>query len=321
MNGRKNQPVGVKEFEGMFTALITPMHANGQLDYRKLEMLIEDQIVAGVDGIVMCGTTGQSATLGHDFQIHVAETAFHMINGRKKLIVGGGSNSTSEAIYLANGVENRIGPTTFLEVTGYYNNPTQNGLIKHFNDLADSLIYSSSNFILYDVKGRTASYMLPSTVIELSKNRSIIGLKDASGKDKLDDLAKKIKNTDPDSFRVVSGEDDLVVKIMEMGGFGVISASANAAPRYFKAMTDEALNAKRWTGDYSRAYEMQKRIIPLINAVFAVKNPIPLSYMFNSGVRSPLCREDDAIREKVDSAIALYTPQELGINFKKYQQM
>jgi 4-hydroxy-tetrahydrodipicolinate synthase len=314
----KNTALQVQEFKGCYVPLITPMDSKEEVDYKKLECLVEDCLAAEVDGFVACGTTGQSATLAPEEHVEVAERIFKCLHGRSKLIVNAGSNSTREAIHLSRAVEERIGPTTFLHVTGYYNCPPQPGLVKHFSTVAESLRYDESNIILYNVPSRTTSNITADTAVTLSKHPRIIGIKEASGN--VEQVGIIIQRTDPNSFRVVSGEDKQTVKIVELGGFGVISACANISPLFFARMTHAALEAKKHK-DYAEAYAMQNHINPLVDAVFCAKNPIPLAMMFNTNVRLPLCLIEE-VRPQIEMALARYKgAQELGIDAGKYRRM
>jgi 4-hydroxy-tetrahydrodipicolinate synthase len=226
--------------------------------------------------------------------------------------VSAGTNHTKKAVDLAQEIERRIGPTTFLHVTGYYNNPSQRGLKRHYKIIAGLLIYPESNIILYNVPGRTKSNIEAETTIELSENPRIIGIKEASGD--LEQVKKIIGATNPDRFRVLSGEDHLVAKITEMGGYGVISATANIAPRYFAEMIKTALE-----GNIEEANRMQDYINPLIKqGVFCAKNPVPLAHMFDTEVRSPLDKLPE-IDEKVMRTVMMYSPKELGICLSEYR--
>ena len=301
--------IQLNELQGAYTALITPMCSNGEIDHKILERLIDDQITSGIDGILACGTTGQSATLSYEEHIDLVEHIYNHINGRTQFMASAGSNSTREAIKLSNEIEDRIGPTTLLHVTGYYNNPPQQGLIAHYTAIADSL-NPESNLILYNVPGRTGSNIEAKTAIVLSKNPKIIGIKEASGD--LDQVDEVIRNTDSNNFRVISGEDDLVSEIMEKGGYGVISATANIAPRYFKQITQSALNGK-----YVKSHYLQNQVNPLVKAVFSAKNPIPLAHMFDTNLRLPLVRLPK-INNQIEDTLRNYDPEKLGINTEDY---
>ncbi len=314
---QKNRPLDVTELQGTYTALITPMQRGDGLknpiDYAKLYRLIEDQEAAGIQGVVVAGTTGQSATLSHKEHAIFVNTIYKHVADRYpqlQFIVGAGSNCTNEAISLSKEIENKIGPSTFLHVTGYYNNPPQEGLIAHYNMLAKAI--PKSNIILYNVPGRTSSKIEPETVMTLIDHvENIIGIKEASGD--LEAVKRIIAYTNPDRFRVVSGEDHLVAEIIKEGGTGVISASANIAPKYFVEITKAAL-----AGDHQEARRLQEEILPLVKqGVFYKKNPIPLAEMFNTELRLPLVRLS-GIRPNLEKLLMEYPSDKLGINVKDY---
>jgi len=321
---RKNEPIKPQELQGAYVAIITPFKHNGdgvkpQIDYDKLDLLIEDQIKAGIGGIVAAGTTGQSATLTHEEHIDLVEFVFKGINGRTRFIPSAGSNSTYEAIDLSERITNRIGPSTFLHVTGYYNNPPQEGLLAHYSAIASN-IPSESNIILYNVPSRTCSNINKETVLTLSHNPKIIGIKQAI-KDM--DIIKHIaERTDPLSFRILSGEDGIVALMMQNGAYGVISASANVAPNYFLSIAKAGLKE-----DFKTAFSIQEQIEPLVRVVFSEKNPIPLAYLFNTAVRLPLVDlgmiasarpEQPDILGRINETVSKYTPDQLGIDLEKY---
>ncbi len=308
-----NKPIQLNELQGTFPALITPMYARDGLtnpiDYDKMFKLIDQQSRAGINGILIAGTTGQSATLSHNEHIALVKEAYHHIkdnNLELDFIVGAGSNCTREAISLSKSIEQAIGPTTFLHVTGYYNNPPQQGLISHFKEISKNI---KGNIILYNVPGRTKSNLQPDSVAELSEIENIIGLKEASGD--LEQVAEIIQKTDSEKFRVLSGEDHQVAEIMKLGGYGVISASANIAPKYFVKITKAALNK-----DYEKAEKLQQEINPLVKqGVFLVKNPIPLAHIFNTGLRLPLIKIP-SIQQKLEDVLSPYKSEDLGINLE-----
>ena len=302
--------IQLNELQGAYTALITPMHENGLIDYDKLFQLIDDQIEAGIDGLLACGTTGQSATLKHEEHVNLAERIFQYIGGRTRFIASAGSNCTDESIGLSKGIEDRIGPTTFLHVTGYYNNPPQEGLIDHYNAVADA-ISDQSNIILYNVPGRTSSNIESATAIALAQNPRIIGIKEASGD--LSQVETIINTTDPENFRVLSGEDNIVADISQLGGYGVITASANIAPRYFQNLVETAIS-----GDHETAAELQANINSLVSAVFSAKNPIPLAHMFDTNLRLPLVKLPQ-IQQQIQETLSDYSSEELGIDIVDYR--
>jgi len=318
-NTQRNNPIDVENLQGSYTALITPMYRgnglNNPIDYPKLYKLIQDQVNAGITGFVVAGTTGQTATLLPGEHVDFVEQVFNHIQGNfsnLQFIVGAGSNSTNEAINLSREIESRIGPSTFLHVTGYYNNPPQEGIIAHFEKLSESL--PCSNVILYNVPSRTGSKIEPDTVVHLANNtKNIIGIKEASGN--MDAVKRIIQHTNSSRFRILSGEDDLVAKIMEIGGMGVISASANIAPKYFVGITKEAL-----AGDFETAHRLQNEINPLVKeGVFYRKNPIPLAHMFDTELRLPLVKLP-CIEPQIQHVLLQYTSEQLGINLGRYNK-
>jgi 4-hydroxy-tetrahydrodipicolinate synthase len=312
----ENKPLQLNELQGTFPALITPMYAgdclSNPIDYDKMFKLIDQQSREGIQGVLIAGTTGQSATLSHDEHIKLVKKTHDYISRNHtqlKFIAGAGSNCTREAISLSKSIEQAVGPTTFLHVTGYYNNPPQKGLISHFKAISKNI---KGNMILYNVPGRTKSNLQPDSVAELSEIENIIGLKEASGN--LEQVAEIIKKTTPENFRVLSGEDHQVAEIMKLGGYGVISASANIAPKYFVKITKAALD-----NEYQQAEKLQKEINPLVKqGVFLVKNPIPLAHIFNTNLRLPLVKIP-SIQQKLEDVLSKYKPEDLGINLEQYE--
>ncbi|OGY43303.1 MAG: 4-hydroxy-tetrahydrodipicolinate synthase [Candidatus Buchananbacteria bacterium RIFCSPHIGHO2_01_FULL_39_8] len=298
-----------KNLAGCHVAMITPMTRDlptPRIDWPRLFELTEQLIDAGVTGLLFAGTTGQSATLSHDEHVEVvlkgaahAHWYAHEKGRSVQLLAGAGSNSTQEAIELSLRIAEQAPIEALLHVTGYYNNPPQEGLIAHFEAIADALAPRQIPIILYNVPGRTASNLAAETTIQLAAHPNIIGIKEASG-----DLTKVdqiVAATNPDDFRVVSGEDHLVYEIMRRGGTGVISASANRWPRQFQRLTELAT-----AGQWEAAKELQEALLPCVKAVFAVKNPIPLACMFDTAVRLPLMelpRLNEATRQKALTAI------------------
>lgn len=323
----RNTPIDVSSLNGTYTALITPMKFDdpsglfNSIDYTKFEQLIEDQIKAGVDGILVNGTTGQSPTLELPEVLHLAKRAVEIINKRVPLMVGAGSNATNRAVELTNSVENHIGPTTFLHVTGPYNKPTPAGLEAHFNAVAYHFIKQGSNIVLYDVPGRTSVPLPADLVCRLAKNERFIGIKYASNN--LQRLGDIHDGTDRDTFNILSGEDGLVVKMMgDYGAVGVVSAAANVAPALFKEMTDLAS-----TENLLGARDVQIRLLDLIDATFykGTSNPEALSHMLGSAVRlplTPLTFEFDKVNQgrAVDVLMGRYSSEELGINLADYRR-
>ena len=250
-------------FTGMATAIVTPMHTDGSIDYEALGRFVEFQIGSGINGLVVMGTTGENATIEPEDQKKVIAYTVEKVAGRVPVIAGTGTNNTEHV--LAN-TRNacQVGADAILVVTPYYNKATQNGLVTHFTAVADE---STLPVILYNVPGRTGCNLLPKTVAKLSEHPNIAAIKEATGS-----LAQMIEimHLCGDKIDVYSGEDGLTVPMMAMGAKGTISVLSNVAPRQSVAMTDACLR-----GDYAAAAKMQCDLLPLINALFSEVNPIP----------------------------------------------
>jgi len=254
-----------KQFRGLHTALITPFTDNGDVDVWALQQIIEHQIEAGVDGLVPCGTTGESPTLSHQEHDRVIELTVKFADGRLPVIAGTGSNSTSEAVRLSQHAE-AAGADAVLLVNPYYNKPTQKGLYLHFKAIADSV---SIPCILYNIKGRTGVNMETETTVKLMNDcRNIIAVKEASGD--IEQIKSVILNRN-DQFLVLSGDDNMTVKLIKAGGDGVISVAANLVPEQMRAMVHAALG-----GDFNTADRIEEQLTPLFKACFIETNPIPI---------------------------------------------
>ena len=238
-------------FTGMATAIVTPMHTDGSIDYEALGRFVEFQIDSGINGLVVMGTTGENATIEPE------------VAGRVPVIAGTGTNNTEHVLHNTRNAC-QVGADAILVVTPYYNKATQNGLVTHFTAVADE---STLPVILYNVPGRTGCNLLPKTVAKLSEHPNIAAIKEATGS-----LAQMIEimHLCGDKIDVYSGEDGLTVPMMAMGAKGTISVLSNVAPRQSVAMTDACLR-----GDYTAAAKMQCDLLPLINALFSEVNPIP----------------------------------------------
>lgn len=250
-------------FTGMATAIVTPMHTDGSIDYEALGRFVEFQIGSGINGLVVMGTTGENATIEPEDQKKVIAYTVEKVAGRVPVIAGTGTNNTEHV--LAN-TRNacQVGADAVLVVTPYYNKATQNGLVTHFTAVADE---STLPVILYNVPSRTGCNLMPKTVAKLSEHPNIAAIKEATGS-----LAQMIEimHLCGDKIDVYSGEDGLTVPMMAMGAKGTISVLSNVAPRQSVAMTDACLR-----GDYAAAAKMQCDLLPLINALFSEVNPIP----------------------------------------------
>ncbi|HBO97741.1 MAG TPA: 4-hydroxy-tetrahydrodipicolinate synthase [Candidatus Omnitrophica bacterium] len=287
-------------FRGSIVAIVTPFK-NGQVDIPKFKELIEFQIKSGTQGIVPCGTTGESPTLTHEEHNLVVETCVATVKKRVFVIAGTGSNATAEAVALTRHAE-KSGADGALVVTPYYNKPTQKGLYLHFKAVADSV---KIPVILYNIEGRTARNIETDTVARLARDcKNIVGVKEASGNLQ---QVKDVRRACGERFLIFSGDDALTLPVLEIGGVGVISVVANIIPKDVAALVT-AFNI----GDKAKASEINDKMIPLIKAMFIETNPIPvkkameLMGMCSSELRLPLCDMEDANIEKLKAALQNY---------------
>ena len=280
------------DLEGVFTALVTPFRDDA-VDEDALRALVERQIAAGVDGLAPCGSTGESATLSHAEHRHVVEIVVAAARGRLPVLAGTGSNSTREAIELTRYAK-EAGADGALLISPYYNKPTQEGIVAHYAEIARETDFP---LVVYNIPGRTASNMLPSTLARLADIEPVVGVKEASG-----DLAQisAVVAVCPDDFSVLSGDDALTLPLLAVGGRGVISTSANVAP----AEMVDLVRAFR-AGDLERALRTHQRLLPLFDALFCETNPIPVKAalgllgLVGDEIRLPLTRLTDANRERL----------------------
>lgn len=282
----------MQTFHGSITALVTPFR-RGKIDEEAFLNLVRRQIDAGAHGLVPAGTTGESATLDHDEHRQVIRLCVEAAAGRVPVIAGAGSNSTAEAIELARFAES-AGADAVLAVTGYYNKPSQAGLIAHFSSLHDAV---GLPVILYNVPGRTASNLSIDTIAALSRLPRIIGVKDATG-----DLARVALQRlacDAD-FIQLSGEDMTAVGFNAMGGRGCIGVSANVAPELCAKMQEASLK-----GDFETALRLQDRLAPLHDILFKDTSPGPVKYalsllgLCSDELRLPLVSPPDSVKERL----------------------
>ncbi|MCW3148388.1 4-hydroxy-tetrahydrodipicolinate synthase [Stutzerimonas stutzeri] len=282
---------------GSMVALVTPMDAQGGLDWDSLSKLVDFHLQEGTNAIVAVGTTGESATLSVAEHIEVIRRVVDQVNGRIPVIAGTGANSTSEAVELTENARS-AGADACLLVTPYYNKPTQEGLYLHFKHIAEAVAIPQ---ILYNVPGRTVCDMLPETVERLSRVPNIIGIKEATGdlqrgQEVLDRVGK--------DFLVYSGDDPTAVELMLLGGKGNISVTANVAPR---AMSD--LCAAAMAGDAVTARAINERLMPLHRALFLESNPIPVKWalhemgLMGNGIRLPLTWLSESCHEPLRQAM------------------
>jgi 4-hydroxy-tetrahydrodipicolinate synthase len=285
----------IQELNGSFVALVTPMEADGAIDYDSLERLIDWHINQGTNGIVSVGTTGESATISINEHIDLIEHTVKYVNKRIPVIAGTGANSTSEAIELTKESE-KIGADFALIVTPYYNKPSQKGLIQHYTRIADC---SNIPQILYNVPSRTSCDLMPETVNLLSKHKNIIGIKEAvSDKKRINDLIKiSLDNVD---FKILSGDDPSFYEFLKCGGHGVISVAANVIPESISNICSFTLN-----GDEVRAQTLNDRYINLYEMLFIESNPTPVKWMLyqmgliQNSLRLPLIELDKKYHERI----------------------
>ena len=287
-------------FQGSFVAMVTPFR-NGAVDEAKLRELVELHVAGGTDGLIPCGTTGESPTLSHDEHRRVVDVVLEAARGRIQVVAGTGSNSTAEAIDLTRHAE-RSGAAGALVVNPYYNKPTQEGLYRHFRAVAESV---SIPIIVYNIQSRTAVNVETPTLERLVRDvRNVAGVKEASGS--LDQMSQVIAACGPD-FSVLSGDDNVTLPLMAIGGHGVVSVIANILPKETAEMVHAALD-----GDWKRARELHYRLFPLARAAFLETNPIPIKEamamagMLEPEFRLPMCRMSDANRERLRAVLKQY---------------
>jgi 4-hydroxy-tetrahydrodipicolinate synthase len=284
-------------FRGSMVALITPMQEDGSIDDDALTRLVEFHIEQGTDAIVAVGTTGESATLDEAEHCAVIRRVVELVADRIPVIAGTGANSTTEAISLTR-CALEVGASACLLVTPYYNKPTQQGLYLHHKAVADAV---SIPQILYNVPGRTACDMLPETVARLAEVSNIIGIKEATG-----DLQRlhQIREHCGSEFAVYSGDDATACEMMLQGGDGVISVTANVAPRLMHEMSQAALSGNR-----ELALSLDQKLAGLHKALFVESNPIPVKWavarmgLAGKGIRLPLTWLSDAAQPSVIGAM------------------
>ncbi len=281
-------------FEGAYTALVTPFRRDGAVDTGQLRELVELQIAGGIDGIVPVGTTGESPTLDVDEHLEVIRVVVETAAKRVKVIAGSGANSTAEAIELT-ARSRDVGADGTLQVTPYYNKPTQTGLVRHFSAVADLGL----PVVLYNVPGRSGCEIAIATIAELAKHPNVVSVKEAAGSV---DRVSRIK--DVCDLEVLSGDDSLTLPMMAVGGCGVISVASNVAPKVVADLVHAAA-AGRW--DEARA--LHARYFRLFTDIFLETNPIPIkAAMEMAGLgeavyRLPLCEMGADAREKLRATL------------------
>jgi len=286
-------------FKGAIVAIVTPFK-NGQIDEEALRELIEFQIVNGTDGIVPCGTTGESATLSHEEHDRVIEITINAVKKRVPVIAGTGSNSTAQALRLTAHAY-KAGADAALIVCPYYNRPTQEGLYQHFKTIAENVPIP---IMPYNIPSRTGVNLMPEMVAKLSKIKNIVGIKEASGSIK---QMSDIIDLCGEDFVVLSGDDIFTLPLMVMGGAGVISVISNVAPADMAGLVDAFA-----AGDMARAKALHHKMSELIDALFIEVNPIPvkaalaLMGKIKYEYRLPLCKMAEANFEKLKKVMVNY---------------
>ena len=284
-------------FKGAIAAIVTPFDEKGQVDFESFKNLIQFQLDNNIDGIVPCGTTGESPTLEKEEQIKVIKTVVDMCKGKVKVIAGAGSNSTKHAVEMTKEAAD-LGADATLQVNPYYNKPTQEGLFRHFSAIAKA---SDLPVVVYNIKGRTAVNVETATMERLAKEHSnIVAVKEASGDiNQMKEVIEKIPN-----FDVLSGDDKMTYPLMELGGKGVISVSSNIIPKEMHELTEHLL-----TGNFEKAREMNDKLTPLFKGLFIETNPIPIKAalamkgMIKEQYRLPMCEMRPENREKLEKIL------------------
>ncbi len=285
-------------FKGAGVAIVTPMLPNGEINYDKLAELIEFQISNSTDAIIICGTTGESSTLSHEEHMSAIKFAIERVGKRVPVIAGTGSNDTNTAIVMSKEAES-YGADALLIVTPYYNKATQNGLIAHYSAISDAV---STPIIMYNVPSRTGCNIQPATAVTLVRNtQNVVGIKEASGD--ITQIGKLMALADG-CIELYSGNDDQVVPIMSLGGYGVISVLSNVAPKETHDMVMKYLE-----GDVQGSCAIQLKAMELIGALFCEVNPIPVKTALNlmgmevGPLRLPMTEMEPANVEKLRKAM------------------
>ena len=281
-------------FKGAITAIVTPFTKHGEIDSAALRKLVEFQLQNDIDGIVPCGTTGESPTLGHEEHETVFKEVIGAVGGKVQVIAGTGGNSTKKVIEMTK-LAKELGADASLQVCPYYNKPTQEGLYRHFSAIANAV---DIPLVIYNIQGRTAVNMETATLARLAEEHSnIIAVKEASG-----NLAQMmdVLSTLPKSFTVLSGDDNMTLPLMALGGRGVISVASNIIPKEMHELAELALNGK-----WDKARELHFRLLPLFKGIFIETNPIPIKAalamkgIVQENYRLPMCGMNEENREKL----------------------
>ena len=288
-------------FKGAGVAIVTPMNADESVNYGKLQELLDEQIAAGTDAVIICGTTGESACLTVEEHLDVIKACIDYVNHRIPVIAGTGSNCTRDAIHMSKEAE-QMGADGLLCVTPYYNKATQKGLIEHYTKISDAV---HTPIILYNVPSRTGCNLMPETIAYLAEHtENVRAVKEASGN--ISQIAK-VKALAGDQIDLYSGNDDQIVPLLSLGGIGVISVLSNVAPR----QTHEICQA--WfDGEIEKSARLQLEALEIIDALFCEVNPIPVKTAMNlmgkevGPLRAPLCGMDEKNLARLKKAMENY---------------
>jgi 4-hydroxy-tetrahydrodipicolinate synthase len=289
------------EIGRLLTAMVTPFAADGSVDYAAARRLALALLDSGSDGVVVAGTTGESPTLTHDEKLRLFTEVKEAVGDRGAVIAGTGTYHTAESVALTREAEG-TGVDGFLLVTPYYNKPTQAGLERHFRAIAEA---TSRPCILYNVPGRTGVNLEAETTARLSQVENIVGIKEAKGD--LGQVARILESARP-GFRVWSGNDEDTFAIVALGGYGVISVISHLVGHQVHRMVDDVL-----AGRLQDAAATHRRLLPLVQALFLVSNPIPVKYALRQlgvpvgGFRLPLCDPDEAVAERIMAEVRRHT--------------
>ncbi|MCQ2603451.1 MAG: 4-hydroxy-tetrahydrodipicolinate synthase [Spirochaetia bacterium] len=286
------------KFEGIYTALITPFNEDGSIDWGALRDLVDFQVASGVAGIAPMGTTGESPTIIHEDHLKIIEFVTKQAAGRCQIIAGTGSNCTDEAIKMTK-IAKDMGVDATLQVAPYYNKPSMEGFYRHYMTIADIV---DLPIVVYNIPGRTGKNIDNATMLRMAKHPNIQAVKEASGdvNQMMNLIAAK-----PDTFTVLSGDDNLGFLLIAMGGKGIVSVASNIIPKEMNALCNAAL-----AGNMEETKKLQYQLLPFFRAEFCDTNPVPIKYamakkkMIKEVYRLPLCPMNDACKAQMDAAMA-----------------
>jgi 4-hydroxy-tetrahydrodipicolinate synthase len=293
----------VAYFGKVLTAMVTPFSSDGAVDYAVAERLADHLVRSGSDGLVVCGTTGESPTLSWDEEYQLFQVIKQAVDGRAKVVAGTGSNSTHEAI-AATQKAAQLGVDGSLQVVPYYNKPPQEGLYQHFSQIASAV--PDLPLMLYNIPGRTGCNMVVEIIARLAEIPNIVAIKEASGSL---DQASQIRLNTPDDFAIYSGDDSLTLPLLAVGGAGVVSVASHLVGNHLQQM----IQAYE-TGNPRLATEIHLSLLPLFKVLFITANPIPVKLALTlkgwqvGSVRFPLCAPDDSVKASVEKVLQQLPP-------------